>query len=99
MPICMNVVNIEFQNTSMYSDRNRMEESIQKISKSKRSTLQIHFTVNRSKTITSLKITDLNKQDALILHKDLQWMINLVIPYPKSCGYEIVMKLDFSDLS
>ena len=76
-----------------------MENQIRKISKSKRSSLHIHFVVNKNQTITSLQVLDVHERDALQLERDLQWMINMEIPYPRSCGYDIVMKLDFSDLS
>jgi hypothetical protein len=76
-----------------------MENQIRKISKSKRSSLQIHFVVNKNQTITSLQVLEVHERDALQLERNLQWMINMKIPYPSSCGYDIVMKLDFSGLS
>ena len=58
-----------------------------------------NFFIDTNKTITSIEVFDINEGDALRLQRDLQWMINMTLPYPKSCGYDIIMKLDFSDLS
>ena len=81
------------------ASRNKMENRIRKIAKSKRSSLEIHFFIDTNKTITSLEVFGINDRDAFGLKRDLQWMINMTLPYPKSCGYEIIMKLDFSEFS
>ena len=81
------------------ASRNRMEDRIREIAKSKRSSLEVHFFIDKNKTITSVEVFGINDGDAFRLKRDLQWMINMTLPYPKSCGYDIIMKLDFSDLS
>ena len=76
----------------------RMERAIRKIPRVQRKSLSIHFVVNQQKTITAINVFNVNGAYQHQLKKDLQWIMDYQIPYPKSCGYDIVMKLDFSAL-
>ena len=77
--------------------QNKMEQIIRKIPRSKRKSLRIHFVVNTQKTITALGVYNIDERYKEQLEQNLQWIVNYQIPYPKACGYEIIMKLDFSD--